>query len=302
MRTFRNHPALIRRCTALTLTSLALFANDLAVAQEKPAQAASPPTTPAGLRVFYTGHSFHMFVPQRIEQLVKAAGIQGHKLAGQQGIGGSRVIQHWDLEETKNKAKQALISGEVDLFTMAPHVMIPDEGITKFTELGLKHNPNLRLLLQASWYPHDVPSGEKRITNNAQRDDAPIAFLQAAVDEWRTKLEAQAAELNKQHGQQAVCIIPVGDAVVKLRGMVVEGKFPSITKQSELFIDPIGHAGSHVQALAAYCNFVAIYRISPAGLNVQAAGVTDEQHGLLQQLAWETVSKYPYSGVVGEKK
>ena len=46
--------------------------------------------TPPGLRVFYTGHSFHMFVPAQVEQLVKSANIQGHKLAGTQGIGGSR--------------------------------------------------------------------------------------------------------------------------------------------------------------------------------------------------------------------
>ena len=252
---------------------------------------------PPGVRVFYTGHSFHMFVPQRVEQLVKAAGIQGHKLVGQQGIGGSRVIQHWDLEDAKNKAKPALISGEVDLFTMAPHVMIPDDGITKFTELGLKHNPNLRLLLQASWYPHDAPSGEQRITNNVQRDGAKIEDLQAHVDAWRKKLESQADDLNTLHGKAAVCIIPAGDAVVKLRGLVVDGKFPGIAKQSELFTDPIGHAGGHVQALVAYCNFAAIYRINPEGLKVQAAGVDDAQHAILQKLAWETVSKYSHSGV-----
>lgn len=253
--------------------------------------------TPAGQRVFYTGHSFHMFVPPRVEQLVKAAGIEGHKLVGQQGIGGSRVIQHWDLEDAKNKAKPALISGEVDVFTMAPHVMIPDEGITKFTELGLKHNPNLRLLLQASWYPFDVPAGEGRITNNAQRDDAKIESLQAPVDEWRKKLEAQADDLNKPHGKKAIFIIPVGDAVVKLRSFVVDGKFPGITNQSELFTDPIGHAGPYVQVLASYCNFAAIYRISPQGLKAQGGGVTDEQHTILQALAWDTVSKYAYSGV-----
>ena len=42
---------------------------------------------------------------------------------------------------------------------------------------------------------------------------------------------------------------------------------------------------------------MAIYRISPAGFNVQAAGVDDAQHAILQKLAWETVSSYPYSGV-----
>jgi hypothetical protein len=212
---------------------------------------------PAGLRVFYTGHSFHMFVPPRVEQLVKSAKIEGHKLVGTQGIGGSRVIQHWDLADDKNKAKPALTSGEVDVFTMAAHLQIPDEGITKFTELGLKHNPNLRLLVQASWYPFDLPA-EKRISNNAQRDDAKVADLQAAIDEWRMKLEAQVDELNKLHGKTAVFIVPVGDAVVKLRGLVIDGKYPGVAKQSELFTDPIGHGGPHIQALASYCNFAAI--------------------------------------------
>jgi enterochelin esterase-like enzyme len=254
--------------------------------------------TPAGLRVFYTGHSFHMFVPPQVEQLVKAAGIQNHKLVGTQGIGGSRVIQHWDLADDKNKAKPALTSGEVDVFTMAAHLAIPDDGITNFTELGLKHNPNLRLLVQASWFPFDVPRGSPGfITDNAQRDNAKIADLQAAVDDWRKKLEAQVEDLNKRHGKKAVFIVPVGDAVVKLRAMVIDGKFPGVTKQSELFTDPIGHCHAHVQALASYCNFAAIYRVSPVGLKIERPGLTDEQHAILQKLAWETVSAYAYSGV-----
>lgn len=261
---------------------------------------------PAGLRVFYTGHSFHMFVPSQVEQLVKSAGIQGHKLVGTQGIGGSRVIQHWELTDDpktkrKNTAKPALTGGEVDVFTMAAHLAIPDDGITNFTGLGLQHNPKLRLLVQESWYPFDVPKGAAGyITDNAQRDDAKIADLQAAVDDWRKKLEAQADNLNKAHGQKAVFIVPVGDAVVKLRALVVEGQFSGVTKQSELFTDPIGHVRGHVQALATYCNFAAIYRSSPAGLKLTVPGVDDAQHAILQKLAWDTVSVYPHAGVAAD--
>jgi hypothetical protein len=221
-------------------------------------------------------------------------GSRGTSWSGRRGSAGSRVIQHWDLEGGKNKAKPALASGEVDVFTMAAHLAIPDEGIAKFTELGLAHNPKLRLFVQASWYPFDR-AGDKRITNNAQRDDAQIADLQAAIDEWRTKLEAQVDELNKQHSKTAVFIVPVGDAVVKLRGLVIEGKYPGVAKQSELFTDPIGHGGAHIQALASYCNFAAIYRMNPAGHNL--AGLTDEQNAILQRIAWETVSTYLHAGV-----
>lgn len=265
-----------------------------------PAIADDTATPPDGIHVFYTGHSFHMFVPSRVEQLVEAAGIQRHKLVGTQGIGGSRVIQHWDLADEKNKAKAALATGEVDVFTMAAHVAIPDEGITNFTELGLKHNPKLRLLVQASWFPFDVPT-EKRIRNNAERDGMKIEDLQAAVDEWRTKLEAQVDELNKQHDCQAVFIVPAGDAVVKLREKIVAGTYPGVTKQSELFRDPIGHGGPHIQALVAYCNYAAIYRRSPEGLKTPPQGLDEAQEAILQKLAWDTVSKYPHAGVAEQK-
>jgi hypothetical protein len=270
-----------------------------ASAQEANPKTASPTAPPKGQRVFYTGHSFHMFVPPIIEKLAPLAKIEGHKLVGTQGIGGSKVIQHWDRPDEMNTAKKALLTGEVDVFTMAPHLMIPDPGIDNFTELGLKHNPDLRLLLQASWYPFDVaPKSEGYIRNNADRDQAKIEALQAAVDEWRTRLEAQADALNKKYDKQAVFVVPVGDAVVKLRAMIVAGKFPGLTKQSELFTDPIGHGQKHLQLLTAYCNYAAIYRTIPEGLPLQLdRTITDEQNAILQRLAWETVSKYPYAGI-----
>lgn len=262
------------------------------------AQADDLQPRPAGLRVFYTGHSFHMFVPRHVEQLVTVAGIRGHKLVGQQGIGGSRVIQHWDLEASKNMAKPVLASGAVDVFTMAAHVTIPDEGITNFVKLGLEHNPKMRFLVQASWFPFDVPEPDKRVKDNAQRDQAKIADLQVAIDSWRKKLEAQVDDLNRQHGKRVVDIVPAGDAVVKLRALVVDGKYPGVAKQSELFRDPIGHGFAHVQAVVSYCNFVAIYKMDPQGLKVTFEGVDEAQQAILQRIAWETVSNYPYSGVI----
>ncbi len=255
---------------------------------------------PAGQRVFYTGHSFHMFVPARVEQLVKSAGIEGHKIVGQQGIGGSRVIQHWDLADDKNKAKPALESGEVDVFTMAAHLQVPDAGIDHFTELGLKHNPKLRLLVQASWMPFDQVAEGRRIRDNSERNQTKLDELKASTADWRTKLEAQADELNKKNDRRAVFVVPVGDAVVKLRELIVAGEFPGVTKQADLFRDPIGHGLGHVQALAAYCNFAAIYRRTPVGLKLNEPGVDDAQHAILQRIAWETVSRYPYAGIAQE--
>ncbi len=261
---------------------------------------------PAGQRVFYTGHSFHMFVPPMIDEMVKSTAIQGHVRVGLQGIGGSKVIQHWEYPDAKNTAKPALVSGKVDVFTMAPHVMIPDPGIANFVELGIKHNPNMRFLIQGSWYPFDVAppaagAPDKRIKDNAQRDAAKIEDLQAAIDEWRKRIEAQVDELNKQYGKH-VFIVPVGDAVVKLRAMVVAGQFPGITQQSKLFRDPIGHGQGHIMVLAAYCDFAAMYGMSPVGHKITERSVSDEQHAILQKLAWDVVSNYPPAGIAVRAK
>jgi hypothetical protein len=280
-----------RRCLTAVVACLAMAWSGAFSRAEDTASA------PAGLRVFYTGHSFHMFVAPRIEQLAKSAGIPGHKQAGVQGLGGSRVIQHWELADDKNKAKPALAGGEVDVFTMAAHLAIPDAGIEHFTELGLKHNPKLRLLVQASWMPFDHTAPELRIRDNAQRDAMKVEDVQAATDEWRKKMEAQVDDLNKRHAVEAVFIVPVGDAVNELRRRIVAGMFPGVAKQSELFRDSIGHGLGHVQALAAYCNFAAIYRQSPEGLKLNEPGVTDEQHAILQKIAWDTVAGYSHSGV-----
>jgi hypothetical protein len=258
---------------------------------------AEVPHALAGQRVFFTGHSFHMFVPRNFDQVVMAAGIEGHTTVGTQGIGGSRVSQHWDLPDDRNKAKPALASGQIDVFTMAAHLEVPDSGITNFVELGLKHNPKLRFLVQASWFPYDVP-GEGRVRDNADRDNAKIPDLQAAINDWRTRLEGQIDDLNRRHGKRVIDIIPAGDAVVKLRALVMDGKYPGVTKQSELFRDPIGHGTAHIQWLVTYCNFATIYRTNPEGLQLTTDGITPDQHAILQRIAWETVSRYPFAGII----
>lgn len=278
-----------RGCTYLGRVALVLA---LGVGLGGGAGAWEDAPAPAGVRVFYTGHSFHMFVPRRVEQLARSAGIEGHRTAGAQGIGGSRVIQHWELPDERNQAKAALAGGEVDVFTMAAHLLVPDPGIDKLTELGLKHNPNLRLLVQVSWMPWDLTAPDQRLRDNAERDHVNLDDLAAATVEWRTKLQAQADELNRRHGREAVSLVPVGDAVVKLRRLVAEGKFPGVVKQADLFTDPIGHVRGHIQALTAYCTYAAIYDRSPAGLTLNEPGVTDEQHAILQRLAWETIAEH----------
>jgi hypothetical protein len=255
---------------------------------------------PKGERVLVTAHSFHIFTASRLAPLVQAAGIEGHKLVAAQMIGGSKVIQHWNLPDDKQKAKPLLTASEVDVMTMSPHVYLPDEGINHFVELGAKHNSKMRFLVQHSWMPWDGWEGNDKVAKNEDRDTRSLDQVRAANLKWRTTLEAQIAGLNKGLGRDAVSVVPVGDAVMKLRELIAAGKAPGLTKQTDLFTDQIGHGKEPILALATYCNFACIYKLSPVGLkdtNANLDKLSPELRPLLQQIAWNTVSNYPLSGV-----
>jgi hypothetical protein len=236
---------------------------------------------PAGLRVMFNGNSWFNFVPGGVADLVKAAEIQGHK----------------EVRAAKPNDFSLIEAGEVDVYAHGVHWWTePINEAEKIVVPGLKANPNFRAYYHAAWLVGDGRA--KDIKTTADYNDSKLADLQAALDKTRKSVEAKADELNKKFGEPVVFLVPVGDATVKLRALVLEGKYPGVTKQSDLWNDAMPHAGVHVMALSGYCHFAAIYRTSPVGLKIlRFKELTDEQHAILQRIAWETVSNYPHAGV-----
>ena len=274
-----------------------------------PALAADSGEPVPGERVFVMGHSFHIFVADRLTPLARAAGIAGHELAGRQMIGGSSVRQHWNLPDEKNAAKAALIAGDVDVLTMSPNWSVPDDAIEWFTDLGLEHNPRLRVLVQLSWmaFDHWEPVGDPKlwkpaakIDHNEQRDGRTLDGVRAATAAIEPVVRKQVASINRTHGRAVCRIVPVHDAVIRLRERVASGSVPGIRRQSELFTDPIGHGKAPIMALATYCNFACLYGRSPVGLDDgdrELDRLHPELRPLLQRIAWEAVTAHPLSGV-----
>lgn len=266
-----------------------------------------PATAIRSQRIFICGHSFHMPVAAPLQEMAKAAGITDQQIVGSQGIGGSQVVQHWNLADDQNKVKKALRAGQVDVLTLAPNFQIPDEGIDRFTALGLEHNPKIRILVQASWPAFDLVA-ERGQFKNEQRDQTNPATLRKNYDLYYQRLVDQVQGLNDQFKDKqkrpVVYLVPVGHAVLALREKVAEGKAAGVAKQSDLFRDPIGHGKGPVIALAAYCHYAVIYGRSPVGLPVPSVlkGQVPEAEAeklthLLQEIAWETVQRQPLTGV-----
>jgi len=280
----------------LRLRALAIFAILLSLLLGAKAEQPVRPT-----RVFVCAHSFMIFTAKLLPPIAQAAGFP-YTPAGQQMLGGSRVIQHWNLPDEKNFAKAALRDGKVDVLTLSPHRMLPDEGIDNFTKLGLEKNPNLRVLVQASWPGFDgVLTGFRNEQRNAATLESLGEMRKAFREQWLTALEAQVRILNAAVGRETVHIVPVCDAVFALREHIARGAAPGLTRQTDLFRDDIGHPLSPLAELVGYCHFATISGRTPIGLPVpadlQAIPHAAELNTLLQRPAWDAVTAYPLSGV-----
>ncbi|MCI0705189.1 MAG: hypothetical protein L0241_29365 [Planctomycetia bacterium] len=280
----------------------------LALGTATSSRAADDPP-PKGQRVFSAGHSFHVFMPAILTDMARSAGIKNHTQVGISSLGGSRTIRHWNLPDDKNKTKIALKEGKVDVLTLSP-IFHPDEGIDNFTKLGLEHNEQLRVLVQAFWLPFDVydVNYQKKRPERVDRNTRTVEQMKTIHAEYFTSVDDQVQALNKKHGKRVVFIVPVGQAAILLRGKIIEGKAPGLKSQEDLFRDAIGHAHPPLQVLTAYCHFAVIYRRSPVGLSVPVVlknaknpDWNEKLNTLLQELAWEAVTSHPLSGVKAKK-
>jgi hypothetical protein len=263
---------------------------------------------PAGVRVFTAGHSFHMPIVQPLLQITKAAGIEGHTLAGTQSIGGSTVTQHWNKPDAQNTAKQTLKTGKVDVLTLSPHFIIPDDAIDQFTDLLLENNSQGRVLVQMSWLPHH-PTLELALGyNETDKDKTDLASLRKVTDPLAEKLRVQIRKLNERLApttkRQVVFLVPTGQALYLLRERVAAGKVPGVPTQSSLFSDTFGHGKAPIGVMNAYCHYAVIYGRTPMGQPIPDALAkagfgddTKELNRVLQECAWEAVTGETLSGV-----
>jgi hypothetical protein len=217
------------------------------------------------------------------------------------------VQKHWEVPEEKSAVKQVLKTGGADVLTLSP-IWLPDEAIEHFVKLGLQHNPALRITVQEYWMPNDEyePVYPLQTRKKVDHNATDITKLREATQRYASDIEAYVSAINQRLGKNAVFIVPVGMAAVMLREKIIKGEAPGLKQQNDLFRDNWGHAMLPLQILSSYCHFAVIYRKNPIGLPTPLAfrtlkNISDDNKAklntLLQQIAWDTVSHHPMSGV-----
>ena len=298
----------------LAILGVAFVVLSSGVSNQQAVAADQPPAKPAGVRV---GHMLIFFECENT--VVKAAGIEGHKW-----LGGPYIGTWHDIKGEKGlqpKRMEPLERGDFDMLLLATPHCYPDAeawaghvGLDSTPALlcdkGVTNNPKFRLIWQSWYWPRTERKGDRRVLSWKPRQDPPAGLL---------ALEKLTDQINAKHGRKVMVISPVEEAVCKVIKMVDAGKFPGITDPVELWVDgDMWKPGSHLRTLFAYTNLATMYGVSPVGLNpdfstlkwgggksaptdpksfADLAPITDEQRKILQQVAWETVSKYRHAGV-----
>jgi hypothetical protein len=162
--------------------------------------------------------------------------------------------------------------------------------------------PSPLCYLLFKWLPEDVwpfdPSHQIIHDWNASTVDT----VKKANEPYCKVMEDYVGALNTSLGKQIVFVVPDIEAATALRGKIIAGAAPGLTKQSQLFVDNWGHPSAPLKLLSGYCHYAVIYRRSPVGLPIPPvsakAGMRDESlNRLLQQLAWDAVSHHPLTGI-----
>jgi hypothetical protein len=288
--------------SALALLVGALVQASLAPVEDKTTEKLAEPIT-KGQHVFTCGHSFHVWVPGILADLCRKAGIMDHVQIGISAIGGPRVIQHWNIPDAMNKAKEALKTGKVDVLTLSP-ILLPDPGIENFVQIALEHNKDIRIVVQPIWLRWDVYEPTMKRPAKVNHNAITGEELRKRHAVYFKEMDEHIRELNKKKGKTVLYIVPAAQAVIALREKIIAGEAPGLKSQADLFTDELGHGTPPLEALVSYCNYAVIYRRSPVGLPVPAvlkrSKLGDQEAPLnrvLQELAWEAVTQHPLSGV-----
>ncbi len=269
---------------------------------------------PAGLRV-----GFMAYWQGETEIVIKAAEVENHRrvdaacaslhpLSFTQG--GAKAVPE--------RSRVALEKGDVDALLICMWASYPPRwygrvgeksSLSELADLGVKNNKDFRIL----WHAFMMPTFDKP----AVKEQSPTLNVKRSKESLtaeRKQLEAEVDGVNARLGRRVACIVPVADAGLALMDEVAAGKFPGLKNPDELFPLPGEWApGRQLIALAAYCHYATLYRASPEGLDVpfpefkfkpkgapaeiSLGRLTAAESAILQRIAWETVSKYPYAGV-----
>jgi len=300
---------------AATVGGAHWWASRLPGAGEIDAAYATPlPAPNAPLNVFHLGHSLvGRDMPAMLAQLAGA----GHRYDSQLGWGTS-LREHWypdlpingyaseNAHDRYRPALDAVGSGDYNAVILTEMIELLDalkyhdsgDYLSEWATLARGANPATQVYLYETWHGLNDPGGF------LERLDADLPAL------WEGRLLAFDL-INPQ--PRPIHVIPAGQVMARVVRAAEAAPLPGLARRQDLFAktpeggqDPI-HLNDIGAYLVAVTHFATLYHRAPMGLpnallradGTPADAPDPKAAALIQRLAWDVVTTYPKTGVVG---
>lgn len=276
---------------------------------------ASRKKTGNGLWIVSLGHSCVAPAMRPLSRIAPVAGFENHTQVIQiHGGGGGAAKAQWERGKTED-AKPALASGKIDVLTFGHLVAFNGQTIgcdvedyERWVELGLKHNPRMKFYIQDLWpWLTDLMP---EVSHETKVEDFTLEKYEAALGNVSKSVADTVDELNRKFPGR-VSVIPVAPAMVGLVRRVIRNELPGVDAvlvppgeqgggAIGLYRDKI-HPTDVIAKLEGYIYFACLYGKNP--MELESGIYRDEKlDKILREVAWETVTEHPLSGVSGQTK
>ena len=169
----------------------------------------------------------------------------------------------------------------------------------RFFDLCRGFSPEVQMWLYAQWPGRRFDDHWSRGKGSASELGLePATTWQEGAANQRAYVEAVRDRLDASHEGKPVRVVPAGTALARLKTMIEAGEIPGMTDFfGATFADDI-HLNAKGRYLVALVHFACINGESPAGkVSPLTTGLTPEQARIFQQIAWDVVRDYRWSGI-----
>ncbi len=266
---------------------------------------ARPPVT-TGQRTYHIGNSLTDSIDGWLEAIARSAGY-GHVFL-RSTIPGAPTDWNWNHPgEALGEADYRVVfdtKAPIDHLSTQPFAghnrSLENEAeySGRFYRLARQKSPNVQLWVYAQWPDRNLDDPWSHAKGSVEGLGlSPAKTWEQAVMNHLAYHEAVRQRLDDQNEGNSVLIVPGGLGLVNLKRAVETGRVPGIRDFFNEHFDDEVHLTSKGRYMVALIFYSCIYMKSPVGVTFEKTGLTAEQAKIYQQIAWDTVRNYPWSGV-----
>lgn len=275
-----------------------------------------PEPTGRERRIVATGHSFMAPGFNTLPKICKAAGIQPMLYTHTGGgITGSARYK-WEQENgifqfegtPVPKLLASISNANWDAMMFGPYFNDKPEYYSCWIDFCLKFNPGMKFYLSDAW-PQLYQLGENPASESFFTEEV---FDRLGME--RRTMSNEVIDVLRKRYPDKVFVLPTSDAMVLAAKAYLRGDLPGIDgvhrviggKQRSLWKDQLGHLGPGFERLEGYVFYATLYGESPERIEApitfggDPSFPTTKLDQTFRKIAWQAVTKHPYSGVKDE--